>query len=318
MRDRDQSILSEILPPEERAIEAVVARYQRVAPAITRFARTLSGNDELQVRLGTQATSTGDMVVIDPGVFQTAYARSAPVTPSEVALTSALHEVIHLIATDLDEERPIPREWLAFKEDASADDEDPEGVPVPIGLFEFGEMDKDLVRPELSEDDIDFDEESDTVPDAVPLLHALNAIGGPAAEALFLSIEDARQERIHFNAYPGARSVLRDLYRTSVGHAMGNARPLGQFALACFLIAGGHEDRDAVQKRLAPHVAPAIDDAMAFMDPVAEIDDPWSVGTIALQLLSVAKMHNLVQEGAATSRAEERRVGKECRSRWST
>ncbi len=301
MRDRDQSILSEILPPEERAIEAVVARYQRVAPAITRFARTLSGNDELQVRLGTQATSTGDMVVIDPGVFQTAYARSAPVTPSEVALTSALHEVIHLIATDLDEERPIPREWLAFKEDASADDEDPEGVPVPIGLFEFGEMDKDLVRPELSEDDIDFDEESDTPPDAVPLLHALNAIGGPAAEALFLSIEDARQERIHFNAYPGAGSVLRDLYRTSVGHAMGNARPLGQFALACFLIAGGHEDRDAVQKRLAPHVAPAIDDAMAFMDPVAEIDDPWSVGTIALQLLSVAKMHNLVQEGAATS-----------------
>ena len=82
MRDRDQSVLNEILPPEERAIEAVVARYQRVAPAVTRFARSLSGNDELQVRLGTQAASTDDTIVIDPGVFQTAYARSAPVTPS--------------------------------------------------------------------------------------------------------------------------------------------------------------------------------------------------------------------------------------------
>lgn len=305
MRDRDQSVLNEILPPEERAIEAVVARYQRVAPAITRFARTLSGNDELIVRLGTQATSTEDTVVLDPGVFQTAYARSAPVTPSEVALTTALHEVIHLIATDLDEERPIPKEWLAFKEEEH-DDGDPERAPVPVGLFQMGEMDEDVVRPDLTEEDIDFGEEEERDPTAIPLLHALNAIGGPAAEALFLSIEDARQERIHFDAYPGAGSVLRDLYRTSIGHAMGTARPLGQFALACFLIAGGHEDRNDVQKRLDPHVALAIDDAMAFMDPVAEIDDPWSVGTIALQLLSVAKMHNLVQEGAASSSPQGR------------
>ncbi|MFV1999539.1 MAG: hypothetical protein ACC654_04165 [Acidimicrobiia bacterium] len=307
MRDRDQSVLSEILPPEERAIEAVVARYQRVAPAITRFARTLSGNDELIVRLGTQATSTEDTVVLDPGVFQTAYARSAPVTPSEVALTTALHEVIHLIATDLDEERPIPREWLAFKEEEQ-DNGDPEGAPIPVGLFQLGEMDEDIIRPDLTEDDIEFDEDVEKDPTALPLLHALNAIGGPAAEALFLSIEDARQERIHFDAYPGAGSVLRDLYRTSVGHAMGNARPLGQFALACFLIAGRHEDRNDVQRRLAPHVALAIDDAMAFMDPVNEIDDPWSVGTIALQLLSVAKMHNLVQEGAASSSPQGRKA----------
>ncbi|MEN8239399.1 MAG: hypothetical protein ABFR53_09385 [Actinomycetota bacterium] len=118
---------------------------------------------------------------------------------------------------------------------------------------------------------------------------------------MFLSIEDARQERSHFDAYPGAGSVLQDLYRTSVGHAMGTARPLGQFALACFLIAGGHEERDAVQRRLDPHVALAIDDAMAFMEPVSHIDDPWAVGTIALQLLAVAKMHGLVQEGAAST-----------------
>ncbi len=308
MRDRDQSVLNEILPPEERAIEAVVARYQRVAPAVTRFARTLSGNEELQVRLGTQAAATEDTIVIDPGVFQTAYARSAPVTPSEVALTSALHEVIHLIATDLDEERPIPAEWRAFQPEAKEEDAEGEGPMVPLGLFQFGEMDEDVVTPEVHPDDDELDEDAPSTSDAVPLLTALHAIGGPAAEALFLSIEDARQERIHFDAYPGAGSVLRDLYRTSVGHAMGTARPLGQFALACFLIVGGHEERNQVQRRVEPHVALALDDAMAFIEPVYDVDDPWSVGTIALQLLSVARMHDLLQEGAASTNQQGRKA----------
>ena len=58
MRARDESVLHEILPPEERAIEAVVARYQRVAPAVTRFARSMSGNDELQVRLDGELVTT--------------------------------------------------------------------------------------------------------------------------------------------------------------------------------------------------------------------------------------------------------------------
>jgi len=308
MRARDESVLHEILPPEGRAIEAVVARYQRVAPAVTRFARTLAGNDELHVRLGTQATATADTIVIDPGVFQTAYARSAPVTPSEVALTTALHEVIHLIATDLDEERPIPAEWRAFEPQKEEEDPEGEGPMVPLGLFQFGEMDEDVVQPEVHPDDIELDDGAPKPPDAVPLLTALNAVGGPAAEALFLSIEDARQERIHFDAYPGAGSVLRDLYRTSVGHAMGQARPLGQFALACFLIVGGHEERNQVQRRVEPHVALALDDAMAFIEPVYDVDDPWSVGTIALQLLSVARMHNLLQEGAASTTPQGRKA----------
>lgn len=302
MRERDESVLHEILPPEERVIEAVVARYQRVAPAVTRFARSLAGNDKLQVRLGTQAASTPDTIVIDPGAFQTAYARSAPVTPSEVALTSALHEVIHLIATNLDEERPVPREWIAFAStEEEADLEGDEGPMVPVGLFQLGEMEADIIRPDLEEDDIDFGDDEAKGPTAVTVLDALHTIGGPAAEALFFAIEDARQERIHFDAYPGAGSVLKDLYQSSVGHALGQARPLGQFALACFMIIGGHEERNDVQKRLQPHVAVAIDDAMGFLDPVFEIDDVWSIGTVALQLLSVAKMHNLVQEGAATS-----------------
>jgi len=308
MRDRDQSVLNEILPPEERAIEAVVARYQRVAPAVTRFARSLSGNEELQVRLGTQAASTDDTIIIDPGVFQTAYARSAPVTPSEVALTSALHEVIHLIATDFDEERPIPKEWQVFKPESQDDEADLEEAMVPVGLFQLGEMEEDLVRPDITEDDIEFDGETDVDPSAVSLLEALHAVGGPAAEALFLSIEDARQERVNFDAYPGAGSVLKDLYRTSVGHAMAHARPLGQFALACFMIIGGHEERNILQRKLSPHVALAIDDAMVFLDPVLELDDPWSVGTVALQLLSVAKMHNLVQEGAASTTERGRKA----------
>ena len=308
MRDRDQSVLNEILPPEERAIEAVVARYQRVAPAVTRFARSLSGNDELQVRLGTQAAATEDTIIIDPGVFQTAYARSAPVTPSEVALTSALHEVIHLIATDFDEERPIPKEWMAFKPESEGDEAEFEEAMVPVGLFQLGEMEEDLVRPDVTEDDIDFDGEPGPDPSALSILEALHAVGGPAAEAMFLSIEDARQERINFDAYPGAGSVLKDLYRTSVGHAMAHARPLGQFALACFMIIGGHEERNVLQRKLSPHVALAIDDAMAFLDPVLELDDPWSVGTVALQLLSVARMHNLVQEGAASTTERGRKA----------
>jgi len=286
----------------------VVARYQRVAPAITRFARSLSGNDELQVRLGTQATATENTIILDPGVFQSAYARSAPVTPSEVALTSALHEVIHLIATDLDEERPIPKEWHAFRPEIDEDEAGSEKAMVPVGLFQLGEMEEDLIRPDLTEGDIDFDGETGDDPSAVPLLEALHAIGGPAAEAMFLSIEDARQEHINFDAYPGAGSVLRDLYRTSVGHAMAHARPLGQFALACFMIIGGHEERNQIQRKLSPHVALAIDDAMAFLDPVTELDDPWSVGMIALQLLSVARMHNLVQEGAASTSQQGRRA----------
>lgn len=308
MRDREQSILNEILPPEERAIEAVVARYQRVAPAVTRFARTLSGNDDLQIRLGTQAAATENTIVLDPGVFQTAYARSAPVTPSEVALTSALHEVIHLIATDFDDERPIPREWFAFRPDAPDNDPEFEEAMVPVELFQLGELQEDLIRPDFAEEDLDLDDQEAKDPAAVTVLEALNAIGGPAAEAMFLSIEDARQERIHFDAYPGAGSVLKDLYRTSVGHAMVKARPLGQFALACFMIVGGHEERDRMQKRLEPHVALALDDAMVFLEPVAVLDNQWSVGTVALQLLSVAKMHHLMQEGAASMTQQGRKA----------
>src|SRR3990172_13111979 len=117
MRNRDEALLTEILPPEERAVEAVVARYQRVAPAVTRFARSLADDDALRVRLGSRTQAEPGEIVMDPGVFQAAYARRAPVTPSEVALASALHEVIHLVATNFEERRPLPRGWFPDLDD---------------------------------------------------------------------------------------------------------------------------------------------------------------------------------------------------------
>lgn len=108
MRVRQQpgvrsSFLREMLPPEEQAIEAVVSRYQAVAPAVTRFARSLADNPKLRVVLGPEAAVTNDEVVCDPRLFQAATNREAPVTAAEMALASAMHEVVHLLSTNLDE-----------------------------------------------------------------------------------------------------------------------------------------------------------------------------------------------------------------------
>ena len=265
MRPREHSILSEILPPEERVIEAVVARYRRVAPAVTRFARSLAGNDALRVRLGAEASAGPDDVVLDPGVFQAAYTRSAPVTPEEVALASALHEVVHLISTDLEDRRPIPASWLPN------DPGPPSEVPVE-------------------------------------LLDAIATTGGPAAEALFFAIEDARQEFSGMSTYQGARSVLEDLYNAATPAALGSARPLGQFALSCFLLAGRYSDRETLERRSAPHVAGALADATPFLEQAVQAEDPWEVGYLALQLLTVARLHGLVAEGSPDESPHQKRT----------
>lgn len=299
MRQSDETFLREILPPEDRVIEAVVARYQRVAPAVTRFARSIAGNDELRVRLGSQASGSKDEIVIDPGVFQAAYARNAPVTPTEVALTSALHEAIHLIATDLDEKRPIPESWLAHQRSL----QDDEGEPPPLAELVSYDWSEPEAEPDVPEDleTVEFYDLPDDEPGsgAVTVLDALGTVAGPAAEAMFLSIEDARQERRHLSHFPGARSILTDLYRAAVPGASANARPLGQFALACFLMVGDYFSRDDLQRRVSPHVALALDDATPFIDIVPDLDDPWTVAGAALQLIEVARMHGLLTEGAA-------------------
>jgi hypothetical protein len=308
MRAHDETFLDEILPPEDRVIEAVVARYQRVAPAVTRFARSIAGNDELRVRLGSKASASKDEIVINPGVFQAAYARSAPVTPTEVALTSALHEAIHLIATDFDDERPIPESWLAHRRSL----EDDGAAPPPLAeltSYDWIEPEAEIGEDEAVHplDDL-LEPEAEPASGAVTLLDALHTVAGPAAEAMFLSLEDARQEQRHLAPFPGARSVLSDLYRAAVPGASANARPLGQFALACFLIVGGYFERDDLQRRVAPHVALALDDATPFLDPVTELDDPWAVGSVALQLLEVARMHGLLTEGAAADSSVGRKT----------
>lgn len=308
MRAHDETFLEEILPPEDRVIEAVVARYQRVAPAVTRFARSIAGNDELRVRLGSKASASKDEIVINPGVFQAAYARSAPVTPTEVALTSALHEAIHLIATEFEDERPIPESWLAHRRSLEDDGAEP---PPLAELTSY-----DWVEPEAEIDgesvfhplDDPLEPESVLPGGSVTLLDALHTVAGPAAEAMFLSLEDARQEQRHLAPFPGARSVLSDLYRAAVPGASANARPLGQFALACFLIVGDYFERGDLQRRVDPHVAIALDDAVPFLDTVPELDDPWAVGSVALQLIEIARMHGLLTEGAAADASVGRKT----------
>ncbi|HSL26846.1 MAG TPA: hypothetical protein VLA54_11235, partial [Acidimicrobiia bacterium] len=96
------SVLRDMLRSDERAIEAVVARYQKVAPAVTRFARALAGNDKLRVVLGPESAASDQEIVCDPRLFQAAANRAAPVTPDEMALASALHEVVHLVSSDFE------------------------------------------------------------------------------------------------------------------------------------------------------------------------------------------------------------------------
>ncbi|HEY5578921.1 MAG TPA: hypothetical protein VIL12_04450 [Acidimicrobiia bacterium] len=261
MQNRDTSVLSQVLTPEERAIEAVVGRYQRVAPAITRFARSLSNRDHLRVRLGSEAASTPDEIVIDPGIFQAAYSRRAPVTPEEVALASALHEAVHLVSTDLDEARPVPREW---------------GVTDP---------------PEE---------------EPVQLLEALGRAGGSAAETLFFALEDARQERAAMAGYPGARSVLQDLYQAALPDGFREAGVFAQFALACFYLVGEHTERREIERRVAPQVAVALNDAVGLLEDVHGAEGPWEVASVALRLLIVARLHGLTRKAEAQGTGQQR------------
>lgn len=261
---RDRPLLTEILQPEERAIEAVVARYQRVAGAVTRVARTLTGREELRVVLGSSSRAAEQEVVIDPGLFQAAYGRRAPVTPEETALASALHEVVHLVSADFDERRAIPHDWVAGTADRPADEE-------------------------------------------ITLLEALEQVGGPPAEALFFAIEDARQELQGMASYPGARSVLTDLYRASLAGAFRRHGPLARFAIACFMTVGGYLPARSLERRLDPHSGGAWRDSLGLLERAASAEDPWEVAGLAVQLLAVARMHGLVSEGSEESGTADRR-----------
>lgn len=238
---RTQTTLTRLLPTDEHAIESVVARYQQVAPAVTRFARSLADNDTLTILLGPDAAASSGEIVLNPATFQAAYARNAPVTPTEVALASALHEAVHLIATDLTEERVPPEHWG-----------------------------------------------TDTADKPITILDAL--FGKPEAEALFFALEDARQERVHLGRYPGALSVLADLYRSAFAPAMDHSSPLAQFALACFLGAGEYAIPAVT---MHPRAADALNEAKPLLARVANAADAWEVADIAFALVEIARRHRL-------------------------
>ena len=276
------ALLGEILPVEERAIESVVARYQRVAGAVTRVARTLTGREELRVTLGSSSRAEGDEVVIDPGLFQAAYGRRAPVTPEETALASALHEVIHLVSTDLGETRPLPPEW----EPAPPPGPAPDGEPGETGQAE---------EPE----------EPNREP--MTLLEALHAAGGPPAEALFFAVEDARQEHQGLAAYPGAYSVLEDLYRASLDEALPGRGAAAQFAVACFMLVGNYAAPGYMNPLLRPEVAEALEEAAPLLAAAAAADDPWETAGLALRLLDLARRRGLASAGGGEGEGDRSR-----------
>ena len=264
MPRQQQSVLTDLIGPAEQAIEAVVSRYQRVAPAVTRLARSLSDNPKLRVRLGSESSSSPDEIVCDPRVFQAAYLRNAPVTPDEVALASALHEVIHLVSTDLDGPRPLPDLW-----------------------------------PRQGEGDTDPE---------VDLLTALERTGRPVAEVIFFRIEDARQELQGLASYPGARSVLQDLYLAALGAGISKSGPLSQFVLGCFLLTGGYVDREVLERRFHAPAAVAIADASGLCQEAGEASDPWQVALIALELEVIARTHGLIAELDRSTTEAQRRL----------
>ena len=264
MRGREQTFLTDLIGPDDQAIEAVVGRYQRVAPAVTRLARSLSENPNLRVRLGPESSASSDEIVCDPRIFQAAYHRNAPVTPDEVALASALHEVMHLVSTNLDDERPLPKDW-----------------PVDSELKTDVEMD---------------------------LLTALERTEKPVAEVLFFSLEDARQEAQGLSIYPGARSVLQDLYLSSLGQAIQRSGALSQFVLGCFLLTAGYVERDFLERRLEARASVALADATGHCEEAAESDDPWYVAQLALELEAIARAHGLITEVPETASNSQKKA----------
>ncbi len=263
------SVLSNLLRPEDRAIEAVVGRYQRVAGAVTRVARTLAGKDDLRVVLGSSSKASATEVVIDPNLFTAAYERRAPVTVEETALASALHEVIHLVSSDFDETRPIPPHWLP-------EDEEPDPTePAP----EYG------------------------------LLESLDKAGGPPAEALFFAVEDARQELVGMTDYPGARSVLGDLYRSALREGLAGRSPLARYTTSCFMSVGSYIPNEVLERHLDSRSGAAWADSLSTLEAIAEAQDPWEVADHTLQLLRIAQAHDLL----STSVGDEVSTGRQAR-----
>jgi hypothetical protein len=142
----------------------------------------------------------------------------------------------------------------------------------------------------------------------VDVLTAVASTGRPVAEVLFFALEDARQERQGLEIYPGARSVLADLYASSLTSAVSRSAGLSQFVLGCFLLTGAYVERAVLEKQFEPRAAVAIDEASSFCDEAAEATDPWQVAQLALELEEVARTNGLIAviPETGTTRAQTR------------
>ena len=265
MTSRSPTVLSRLLSSDETGIEEVVSRYQRVAPAITRFARTLSKDPELKVRLGAFSHSAPGEVVCDPRLFQAAYQRRAPVTAEEVAVASALHEVVHLLSSSFEEKKPLPPHW-----------------PALVGA--------DAARPQPDS----------TLP--VDLLTALQRTGGELAVLMFFALEDARQEQRGLLNYPGARSILDDLYRAAAP-TMATKPAISQFATALFLAVTESYPVGRLPEFMREDVRVALGAAADRLAEIPHLQDPWEVGETALVMLRIALDHQLVPPGLSRESA---------------
>jgi len=128
------------------------------------------------------------------------------------------------------------------------------------------------------------------------------------AEVLFFSLEDARQEHQGLSNYPGARSVLQDLYLSSLGQAISRSGALSQFVLGCFLLTAGYVERDILEKRFEARAAMALDDATGHCKEAAESDDPWYVAQLALELEAIARANGLITEAPETASNAQRKA----------
>jgi hypothetical protein len=140
------------------------------------------------------------------------------------------------------------------------------------------------------------------------LLTALERTDKPVAEVLFFSLEDARQESQGLSIYPGARSVLEDLYMSSLGQAIQRSGALSQFVLGCFLLTAGYVERELLERRFEARAAVALDDATDHCRQAAESDDPWYVAQLALELEAIARANGLINEAPDTATNAQRKA----------
>ena len=127
-----------------------------------------------------------------------------------------------------------------------------------------------------------------------------------------MSLEDARQEQVNLAVYPEAPLGLAGHHiRRSPGPPGTGRAAQVQFALACFLLTSGYEERDRLERRVDGRVAVALADAAPYVAQAAGAADPWDVAEAALMLLEVASIHGLVQQGSPAETVMERRERQE-------